>query len=79
MSLFKLVKQYNAVRLSPYALGQLAAIVIANIARGRAYELAYAVCLHIFAHIQPYHGRFIAEKRRAKRVRKLSLADTRRP
>src|SRR5579883_77619 len=59
--LLDLVEQDQAVRLPPHGIGQLTAIVVADIAGWRADEPRDAVLLHELAHVELDHGVFGAK------------------
>src|SRR5258707_8664144 len=76
MSLLDLVEQYDLVWLAPDALGQGAAVVVADIARRRADQPRDRVPLHVFRHIEA--GDLNAE-RAGELAGDLGLADAGRP
>ena len=51
-----LIQQHQAVGAAANRLGQLAALIVADIAGRRADEPGHGVLFHIFRHIQPQHG-----------------------
>ena len=54
MRLFDLVEQHDRVRAAADLFGQLAGLVIAHIARGRADQAGDRVLFHIFRHVEPH-------------------------
>ncbi len=55
MRLLDFVEQQHAVRMLVDAIGQQAALIIADIARRRADETRNGVTLHIFRHVEAQH------------------------
>ena len=78
MRLFDLVKQHDRPRLAPHALGELAAVLIADIARRRADELADRMLFHVFGHVEPYHRVAFAENGLGEGAAQLGFANARR-
>ena len=72
--LFYLIEQYHAIRLAAYGFRKLAAFVIADVARRRAYETRHGVFLHIFGHIYTHHIALVIKQRLRKRLCELGLA-----
>ena len=54
MRLFYLVKQDDRIRLAADLLGELACLVVADIARRRTDNARYAEFFHKLGHIEPY-------------------------
>ena len=54
MGLLDLVEKHDGVGLAAYLLGELAGLVISDIARRRADDARYAEFFHEFGHIEPY-------------------------
>ena len=73
--LFNFIKKNNAVRLSSDLLGQLAALLIADISRRRADKTRGAVLFHEFGHIEADNSVFITEHCSAERLAKLCFAN----
>ena len=61
MCFFNFIKQHHAVRAAAHGLGQLAAFLVADIARRRAQQAGDGVLLHIFRHIKAQQGFFTAK------------------
>ena len=74
MGLLDLVEEHHRPGLAPYLFGQLSAVLVAHIARGRADQPADAVLLHILRHVQADHGLLVGEHRRRQRAAQLRLA-----
>ena len=51
MRFFDLVEQNNAIWLATYCFGQITALLIADIAWGRADQAGDRMLLHEFAHV----------------------------
>ena len=75
MGFFDLVEQHDAVGAAAHGLGQLAALVVADIAGRRAEQPRHRVLLHIFRHIKPQQGFFAAEPAARQAAGQLGLAD----
>ena len=74
MSLLNLIKKHHRIRLATHGFGQLAALVIAHIARRRAHKATYRMALLILAHIDTRHHVFIIEQELGESLGKLGLA-----
>ena len=66
------------VRLAAHGLGELAALVVADVARRRADEPRHGVLLHVLRHVDADHRVLVAEQELGERARQLGLADARR-
>jgi hypothetical protein len=73
--LLDLVEQEHAVRLAPHGLRELAALVVADVAGGRADEPGHGVLLHVLRHVDADHRVLVAEQELGERARQLRLAD----
>ena len=78
MRFLDLIEQDDAVRTTAHSLGELAALIVADVSRRRANEARYAVLLHVLRHIDADHAALIIEECLSKGLRELRLADTRR-
>ena len=78
MGLFDLVKEHHRVGPPPKGLRKLAALLVAHVARGRAYQFSDLVALHILTHVEPHHGILAPEKELRERTGQLRLPDSRR-
>src|SRR4051794_28260086 len=76
--LLDLVEQEHAVRLAPHGLGELAALVVADVARGRADEPRHGVLLHVLGHVDAHHRVLVTEEELGQGPGQLRLADARR-
>jgi hypothetical protein len=62
MSLLYLIEQHHAVRLAAYSLGELTALVVANVSWRRSDETRDAELLLILAHVDTRHHLLIVEQ-----------------
>ena len=76
VGLLYLVQQDAGVGLAPDGLRQLAAFLIADIARRRSHQAGDGELLHILRHIQPDEGILTAEHELGQRPGQLRFADT---
>src|SRR4051812_8826993 len=76
--LLDLVEQEHAVRLAAHGLGELAALVVADVARRRADQARDGVLLHVLGHVDAHHRVLVAEEELRERPRQLRLAHARR-
>ena len=72
--LFDLVEQHDRVRLAPHRLGELAALLVADVAGRRADQAADGVALLVLAHVDADHVLLGVEQRRGERLGELGLA-----
>src|ERR1035441_2668274 len=77
VGLLDLVEQQHRVGLAPDRLGQLAALVVADVAGGRADEPRDGVLLHVLGHVDPDQRLVVAEEELGERARELGLAHAR--
>ena len=77
--LLDLVEQHDRVRAPPHRLGELAALLEADVAGRRADEPRHRVLLHVLGHVDPHHGPLVVEQELGERPRELRLADAGRP
>ena len=75
MGLLDLVEQHHRVALPAHGLGQLAALLEADVAGRRAHEAAHVVALHELAHVDLDERVLAAEHELGERLRELRLAD----
>src|ERR1017187_780964 len=73
--LLDLIEQDDGVRIALHALGELAALFIADVSGGRPEEFRDRVLLHVLGHVEAYQGLFAAEQEPRERARHFSLAD----
>ena len=79
MGFFDFVEQDDGVRLAPDRLGQLAALVVADVSRRGADQPRDRVLLHVLRHVETDHVRLVVEQACGQRTRQFGLADARRP
>ena len=77
MRLLNLVEKDHGVRLAAHGLGELAALVVADVARRRADQPRDAVLLHVFGHVDAHQRAFGVEQRLGERLRQFGFAHTR--
>src|SRR4051794_37280274 len=77
VGLLDLVEEEHRVRLAPHGLGQLTALVVADVARRRAHEARHRVLLHVLRHVDADHRLLVAEEELGERPRELGLPDAR--
>ena len=77
VGLFDLIKQHDAVRMAAHGLGQLAALLIADISRRRTDQTRDAELLHILGHVDTDHVLLIVKQSLGQRLGKFGLADAR--
>ena len=75
VGLLDLVEQDHAVRPAPHRLGQLPALVVADVAGRRADEARDGVLLHVLRHVEPHDRALVVEHELGERLRELGLAD----
>ena len=75
MRLLDLVKQYDRVRVAAHLFGELAALIVADIARRRTDHTGNCMLLHVFRHINADHGVLITEHGFRERLGQLGLTD----
>jgi hypothetical protein len=75
VGLLHLVEQHHAVRLAAYRLGQLTALVVADVAGRGADEPGDGVPFLILAHVQADHVVLGVEQRRREGLGEFGLAD----
>ena len=73
--LLDLVEEDDRVRAPPHRLGELAALLEADVARRRADEPGDGVLLHVLGHVDPDHRPLVVEQELGERPRELGLAD----
>jgi hypothetical protein len=73
--LFDLVEQHDAVRFAAHGLGELAALLVADVSRRGADQARDGEFLHILGHVDAHHVLFVVEQRLGQRLGQLGLAD----
>ena len=61
VSLLDFIKQYHAVGAAADRFGELAALVVTDIAWRRTNQAGYGMALHILAHVDADHGVFVVK------------------
>ena len=79
VGLFRLIEEDYGKGFPPDSLGELTALLIADITRGCADESGHGMFFHVFGHVDPDHGLFIVKETFGKRSGQLRFADSRRP
>ena len=72
--LLDLVEEDHLVRPAADCLGELAALIEANVAWRRAEQTAHGVRLHVLGHVQPQQGIVVVEQVFGERLGQLGLA-----
>ena len=73
--LLDLVEQHDAVRAPAHGLGELAALLVADVAGRGADEPRDGVLLAVLRHVDAHHGVLVVEEELGERLRELGLAD----
>ena len=73
---FNFVEQHNRIGPAAHGLGELAALLVADVAGWRADQPRHRVPLHVFRHVDADHGLLGVEEEFRKRLAQLGLADT---
>ena len=73
--LLDLVEEHHRVGLAAHRLGELAALLVADVARRRADQPRHGVLLHVLGHVDAHHVLLAVEERLGERLRELGLAD----
>ena len=77
VGLFDLIEQHNAVGVAAHGLGQLAALLIADVSRRRTDQTRDAEFLHILGHVDTDHVLLVVKQGLRQRLGQLGLADAR--
>ena len=73
--LLDFVEEHHAVRLAADSLAELAALLVADVARRRADESRNGVFLHVLAHVDTHQRRLVIEQKLSQRAGQLGLTD----
>ena len=74
VSLLHLVEQDHGVRTTAHGLGELAALVVTHVSRGRTDQTLDAELLHVLGHVDTHERTLVIEQALGKRLRELGLA-----
>ena len=69
------VEQNQGVRSAAHPLGELAALLVADVARRGADQARHRVLFHVFGHVHPHQRVFAVEQRFGQRPAQLRFAD----
>ena len=75
VGLLDLVEEHHGERLAPHGLGELAALLVADVAGRRADEPADRVLLHVLGHVERDQRLLVAEQELGERLGQLGLPD----
>ncbi|EPY19096.1 ATP-dependent Clp protease ATP-binding protein subunit ClpB [Strigomonas culicis] len=73
--LLELVEEDDLIRPAAHGLGELAALLVADVARGRADEAVHRVPLHVLAHVDTADEGVVVEEELGETLAHLRLAD----
>ena len=73
--LLDLVEEEHAVGTAANRLGELAALLVADVSRRRADQPGHGVLLHVFRHVDADHRLLVVEQELGERASQLGLAD----
>ena len=74
MGLLHLVEQNHGVRTTAHGLGELAALVVTHVSRGRTDQTLDAELLHVLGHVDTHERALIIEQALGQRLGELGLA-----
>src|ERR1700733_12011602 len=77
MRLLNLVEKYHGIGAAAHRLGEIAALLVADIAGRRADQARDRVLLHELRHVDAHHRILGVEEELGERLAKLRLADAR--
>ena len=75
VGLLDLVEEHHGERLAADGLGELAALLVADVAGGRADQAADRVLLHVLGHVEADQALLVAEQELGERLGQLGLPD----
>ena len=75
VGLLHLVEQHHRVRPAPHRLGQLTALVVADVAGRRTDQTRHGVLLAVLAHVDADHRALVVEQEVRQGLGQLGLAD----
>ncbi len=74
MCLLDLVEEHDGVGSPAHRLGELPALLVADVSRRRADQPGDRVLLHVLRHIEAHHGALVIKEELCERARQLRLA-----
>ena len=69
-----LIEQHHRVWAAAYGLGELAALLVADVARRGADQARHGGLFHVFAHVDAHHGLLVVEQEVRERRGQFGLA-----
>ena len=66
VGLLDLVEEHDGERLAADGFGELSALVVPDVAGGRADETAHGVLVHVLGHVELDEGLLVAEEERSQ-------------
>ena len=69
-----LIEQHHRVWAAAYGLGELAALLVADVARRGADQARHGGLFHVFAHVDAHHGLLVVEQEVRERLGQFGLA-----
>ena len=76
VSFLHLVQQQQGIGPAAHRLGQVTALLVADVARGRPDHACHGVFLHELGHVDAHHGILAVEEKIRQGLAQLGLADT---
>ena len=73
--LFNFVEEHDGVGRAAHSLGELAALVVADVSRRRADEARDGVFFHVLGHVYAHHVALVVEETLGEGFCQLGLAD----
>ena len=77
VGLLDLVEEHDRERLAADGLGELATLLVAHVAGGRAHQPGHGVLLHVLGHVELDEVALVAEEELGQRLGQLGLAHAR--
>ena len=75
VGLLDLVEEHDRIGPAAHGLGELAALVEADVARRRADQAGHGVLFHVLAHVDADHGVLVVEQELGQRAGSFGFAD----
>jgi hypothetical protein len=73
--LLDLIEQHDGIGIALHFLGELPALLVADVTRRRANELRHRVLLHVLGHVEANQGVIAAEEKAGQGAGELGLPD----